>query len=174
MSPHLNLAAVKDVLTIVALLLGSGWAVYKFYIMRPLEWRIDLSGAFDSAQYNLDDRFCVVVLRITLHNIGPVPIIPGDRGLEVSIREIPATRQKKEIINWDDCIRVVEDFDVLVRYKFTASKSYKGIYCIDPNVSFPEPVPIRLERNKMYACKINLWQWKNRDNVVNYAYTQCA
>ena len=164
---------VQKIVTIAAIITGGVWALFKFRLRREHVWNLEMT--ISSEQLHYSKNLCFLIVTVALKNVGSIKIVPGSKGLELTIKRLPTSIEKNTSVDWWN---IEEELfgpkDILAKYKLDGKEDYKGeVYNLDPGCVYYENEGIILEKGYLYQFRLNFWWKENKDNIVQYSYIYC-
>ena len=120
-------------LTSLAILIAAGWALWRFVLHREAVWNLLLQVSAKVVAYN--KRRSLLLLKVTLKNIGRVKIMPGAKGCCVSVSQLPKNCATGSVIQRSAMRCILSDVDVLRHYR--RNGGYPR-YVIEPSCEYHE------------------------------------
>lgn len=157
---------VKDGLTVVALLAGGGWAWYKWREANELCQQVIMD--LTTEEYPVHDQSSVLVIGITLKNVGYRSLIPGSKGLQVSVRRCSGPN-KDRCLERSEGEALLTEVDILSIYKEDGAKSYTDAYRLDRGSTYHETYGLIIDRGYVYIVEAGLWLAED-DALFEYHY----
>jgi hypothetical protein len=108
-------------------------------------------------EHATDDENSVLIVHVVLKNIGYRSLMPGKRGLEVSVKRMPTPEPFKSL-NWSEGQLVLDEKDILGVYKDDPQDDYgDGVYRLDRHGSYHETCALSISRGTVYLVQVALW-----------------
>ncbi len=157
---------VKTCLEIVALVVAGIWAYYKWRESNELSRQINMEVTAE--EHPINDKSSVLVIRIVLNNVGYRSLIPGTKGLEVSVKRLFAGGDGPRL-EWSKGQLVLDEVDILAHYKEEGAADYEDAFRLDRNGTYHETCALTIERGHVYLVQAALWLAED-DDQIEYCY----
>jgi hypothetical protein len=156
---------VQALATVLALVVGGVWAFFRFVAKREHVWNLDMTTNTAIEQYS--SGMCLLVVRVTLKNVGAVPITPGPEGLLLSVRAVPTNLDCFHSIEWKECEpRQLEDYNMIGKYD-----PLKSGYLLEVGCTYQESHGVIVEAGRLYHIKVKFCEAD--DAIVDYSFCHC-
>ena len=134
-------SAASDVVTMLALVIGGGWAFFRYVLKRENAWNLVIEANPTFHPYRSGQ--ILLSVEIVLKNIGQVRIKPSGVGCRLSIRLLPQDQSVGQTPHWKDSTSLLTDYDVLR----SANPRLDNLpinenYWIEPNAHYTETVNV--------------------------------
>ncbi|OGH06570.1 MAG: hypothetical protein A2W22_02820 [Candidatus Levybacteria bacterium RBG_16_35_11] len=149
--------------TAIAIIAGGAWAYWNFVIKRVNVW--NLSVVIDPEIYPYKGSKKLLVINVTLKNVGNVKISPGSKGCRLTVYKLPKNKNTGESLDWEKYKTLLKDVDILRRYK--GKRGYQG-YEIEPNCEYDEFETLVVKKGELILIKADFWWLKNEDVINDY------
>lgn len=157
--------AASKLATTLALLIGGGWAVYKFRVLRMTVWNLQVRVDANALPYR--DELKLVCFTVFLTNIGKVKVLPGSKGCTITIREVPPALLVHEELKWEDCRPLISATDIIARrFENPAVPGYE----IEPGTEYQEIASFILAPRGIVMVETRFWWKDDRDTITNYRF----
>jgi len=150
---------------------GGIWAYYQYIKRRTGIWNLEMS--IEPEQIKYSDRYSLIMIKVSLKNIGNVKIIPGPNGCTLSVKQIPCDLEECDLVDWKTKGKiVVEEYDILEQYKtYANSKDYEEeVYTIEPQCEYHDLQGIIVPNKNIFLIELTFWWRKNKDSITEYSY----
>jgi len=131
-------------ISVLALILGGGWAYYQFSITDTTASNIQLFVSTEYQPYSDDSR--LLLIHVKPENIGKVSVEPGKDGFVVIVRSI-APNAGPGVLDLEKMPEV---------YKVNLMERFPKGYELEPGVKYDEVLALVVPKGSMYAIKATL------------------
>ncbi|EXI85601.1 MAG: hypothetical protein AW11_03429 [Candidatus Accumulibacter regalis] len=155
---------VQSVLTSFAIVAGGVWTWHHYISKRQHVWNVDLVNTASICTISPDR--VLVCLQVEIKNVGAVPFIPGDDGLQLSIRRVDIP--EFGLIEWDRGTDIIGPIDILEKYKVADVPNYNNGYTLDVGAHYKERVEVALAPGCFYMLKTRLHAQNKGEFLTDY------
>jgi hypothetical protein len=132
------------VVSIIAIILGGGWAYYQFVITETTASNVQIFVTSEQQKYNESSHLLIVHAKAK--NIGKVLVQPGKDGFVIAVQRIPLSLNQGPL----------ELEKLPLMYQVNILKRYPDGYELEPGVEYDEIATFVVPKNAMYAIKATL------------------
>ena len=154
---------INQIITSLAIIVAGIWAYWNFVVRRTGIWNLQIIVNPEVLPYKNNKR--LLVIYVTLKNIGSVKITPGSKGCRVTVYRLEKNGREGKILDWEKGKIIMKEVDILKRYK--GKRGYLG-YEIEPNCEFDEIETLIVKRGDLLLIQADFWWLKNEDVVNDY------
>ncbi|OGH47909.1 MAG: hypothetical protein A3A51_00195 [Candidatus Levybacteria bacterium RIFCSPLOWO2_01_FULL_39_10] len=148
--------------TAIAIILGGIWGYWNFVIRRTGIWNLQMSILPQVHSYHGKDRLLIVV-NITLKNVGNVKIVPGPSGCRLTVIKLPKNIKEYNVLDWKKGQVLFKNIDILRNCK--VNNSYEGGYELEPNNEYHEFETFIVKKGDLLAIRCKFYCENNKDVI---------
>lgn len=152
---------LNQILTALAIVVGGIWAYWNFVLKRTGVWNLQLTIVPQVIPYLKDKR--LLVINVTLKNVGKVKITPGPSGCRVSVRKLSRNLGLGKQLEWKEAKKIIDSVDVLRHYR-DGGREYSN-YEIEPNCEYHELETLVVSKGDLLNIEVKFWWKKDIDAI---------
>jgi hypothetical protein len=98
----------------IGIIVAGVWAYFLYVKKRIGAWNLEVSVRPEQIQYS--DKHSLLIVNVSLKNIGSVKIIPGTRGCTLSIDQVPRDLQEGALIDYETSKVILQNYDFVEQW----------------------------------------------------------
>ncbi|OGH10356.1 MAG: hypothetical protein A2857_05600 [Candidatus Levybacteria bacterium RIFCSPHIGHO2_01_FULL_36_15] len=154
---------ISKIVTILGIAIGGFWAYWIFFLKRTGVWNLQMNISTESIRYKRN--LILLLIKVSLKNVGNVKISPGPSGCTLSVRKIPGNLPLGTIVDFESCQSLIEQVDILRRYK--ENDNY-DLYEIEPNCEYHELETIVISKGQSLFIEVKFFSQDDSDAITEY------
>jgi hypothetical protein len=158
---------VNKAVTTFAIVAAGAWAYWRYVLHRENIWNLEMTVQAEHLPYTVDSA--LLIIKLSLKNVGKVKIMPGPSGCRVSTRKVPQGIKPGQLVTWEKSEPVIEEIDVLRHYRI--GEGYPD-YEIEPGCEYHEGESLVVDKGSVYLVKAEFWWKKDADSIEEYAVVE--
>lgn len=157
-------AIMESLATVIAVAIAGAWAYRKYCARR--EHLCNLNVEPTATATIAGEKRALLGFEFRISNIGSRVFIPGNKGLEITVRRI--TTPDLGEVEWSAGTEVFGPNDILAKYKHGQEGYVRGeMYALDAGASYIEKCYIVVQSNELYMVQSRL-HTLDGDSLTDY------
>jgi len=161
--PFESILETVKIIGAISGIFAAVWVVFLYFRQRKGIWKIETNLTSQILPYSED--LSLLVIDVFLKNIGVTAIVPGVKGCQISIREIPEHLTTQGIVDSSNGALVLKDYNLLEPFRNPKTKDYSDdYYVIEPKCTYHEQCLVAVKKQRTYVVEMCFYYKNNWDD----------